>query len=295
MRQTTPNAHGVRTLRRPGFTLIELLVVIAIIAILVALLLPAVQQAREAARRASCKNNLMQIGIAIQNYEMAHEVLPPGVCNPNGPIQSQPDGYHVSWVVQLLPYLDQRNIFDHVDFAAGVYDAKNAPVRAKHLETFVCPSSAGPQGTDGVSHCSYAGCHHDSEAPIDVDNNGVFFLNSSVGFEDIPDGSSNTLFVGEKLRTADQLGWVSGTRETLRNVGSKINTFSQQVLYNRQLDPEKMADKGPLHVGSFGSAHAGGANFIMGDGRVRFISENINVTTLKHLANRHDGEMLDDF
>ncbi|MCA9099277.1 MAG: DUF1559 domain-containing protein, partial [Planctomycetaceae bacterium] len=93
--------------RRAGFTLIELLVVIAIMAILVALLLPAVQQAREAARRMSCKNNLRQIGLALQNYYDAHTLFPPGCVNSTGPIVQRPVGYHHSWIVSLLPYLDQ--------------------------------------------------------------------------------------------------------------------------------------------------------------------------------------------
>src|ERR1700693_4880192 len=105
---------------RPAFTLIELLVVIAIIAILVALLLPAVQQAREAARRTQCKNNLVQIGLALLNYEMAHECLPSGSVDPNRPIRNEAKGYHMSWMVQLLPYLDQSNTFQHFDFSVGV-------------------------------------------------------------------------------------------------------------------------------------------------------------------------------
>src|SRR3954453_14939119 len=92
--------------RRNGFTLIELLVVIAIIALLIALLLPAVQQAREAARRAQCRNNLMQIGVALNNYSMAHDMLPPGTVNSTGPIKSlERGGYHMSWLVQILPHL----------------------------------------------------------------------------------------------------------------------------------------------------------------------------------------------
>src|SRR3954451_14542119 len=94
----------------PGFTLIELLVVIAIISVLIALLLPAVQAAREAARRVQCVNNLMQLGIALHNYESSYEMLPPGSVNPTGPIVNLPRGYHVSWMVQLLPFIEQKSM-----------------------------------------------------------------------------------------------------------------------------------------------------------------------------------------
>src|ERR1700754_2067028 len=99
----------MRTLKARAFTLIELLVVIAIIAILIALLLPAVQQAREAARRTQCKNNLMQLGIALHNYQMAFEPPPPGVVNSTGPVLNSPSGYHMGWIAQILPYIEQRN------------------------------------------------------------------------------------------------------------------------------------------------------------------------------------------
>src|SRR5258708_11399747 len=92
---------------RAGFTLIELLVVIAFLAVLIALLVPAVQAAREAARRAQCLNNVMQLGIALQSYESSHELLPPGVVNTTGPILDQPKGYHYGWLVQILPFFEQ--------------------------------------------------------------------------------------------------------------------------------------------------------------------------------------------
>ena len=132
----------LRVRRRPGFTLIELLVVIAIIAVLIALLLPAVQAAREAARRAQCVNNLMQVGLAIKNYESSHEVLPPGTINPTGPIANTPTGYHHNWIGQILPFLEHRNIKNHMNYDVGVYAAENSTVRSVSLHVLNCPSDA---------------------------------------------------------------------------------------------------------------------------------------------------------
>ena len=112
-------------MRRRAFTLVELLVVIAIIGILIALLLPAIQAAREAARRTSCVNNQAQIALAIHNYEFHFETLPPGVTNPTGPIRSEPEGIHVSWIVRILPYMEEKTLWKHFDQALGAYAPAN--------------------------------------------------------------------------------------------------------------------------------------------------------------------------
>ena len=204
--------------RRSAFTLVELLVVIAIIGILVGLLLPAVQAAREAARRMTCSNNIMQLGVALHNYEMAHRVLPPGTVDAKGPIVHVPVGFHHSWTVQVLPMLDEKVAYKQMDHSQSVYAKANFPVRAYLIPSLRCPSdwNSGP-------HSNYAGVHDSREVPIDVDNNGVLFLNSHVRFDDVSDGVSHTLFVGEKLVDPTELGWTSGTRATLRNLGSPIN------------------------------------------------------------------------
>jgi prepilin-type N-terminal cleavage/methylation domain-containing protein len=284
---------------RPAFTLIELLVVIAIIAILVALLLPAVQQAREAARRTQCKNNLVQIGLALLNYEMAHECLPPGSVDPNRPIRNEAKGYHVGWIVQVLPYIEQGNTFQHFNFSVGVYDPANKAASAVHIGILACPSARTAINATGQT--TYAGCHHDVEAPIDIDNNGVLFLNSSIRDRDIRDGLSNTIFVGEHIDLMDGLGWASGTRATLRNAGGGINHAANVrpgMPGNVPFAPAAPA-AGPdaqfLEVGGFSSPHDGGANFSIGDGSVRFINQTINPTVFKNLANRADGELPSDF
>jgi prepilin-type N-terminal cleavage/methylation domain-containing protein/prepilin-type processing-associated H-X9-DG protein len=303
-----------------AFTLVELLVVIAIIGILVALLLPAVQAVREAARRMSCMNNLTQIIIATHNYEMAHGFYPPGTIEKKGPIANLPQGYHHGWAVKLLPYIEQKNTYANIDLSLGVYHPKNAPVRMNPIRVFHCPS-------DPVmgSVSNYAGVHHDAEAPIDVTNNGVFFLNSRISYDDVSDGSSNTIFFGEKLIAPNDLGWMSGTSATLRNAGSAVgagrpaggrrSTFMglpglpEGMEYEAAGEPplirppakdkdkgEKEAEKegapptpADLVVGGFDSWHPGGANFAFGDGSVRFISGG---AMLPQLAHRNDGKMM---
>jgi prepilin-type N-terminal cleavage/methylation domain-containing protein len=283
--------------RRTGFTLIELLVVIAIIAVLIALLLPAVQQAREAARRASCKNNLCQIGLAVHNYEMAHNVLPPGSVNPTGPIRSEPSGYHMSWVVQLLPYIEQQNVFGTIDFSVGAYDQKNEKVRKLVISVVSCPSDfRGARDQNSNAASNYAGVHHDTEAPIDHGNHGAFVLNMAVPVDSVTDGTSNTLFIGEKALQSEELGWISGTRATLRNTGSRIN-HNLTGLRN-QFPIQDPAGNAPItaeSVGGFSSYHTGGAHFLVGDGAVRFLNENIEHSLLRRLANRSDGQPTEDY
>ena len=271
--------------RRCAFTLVELLVVIAIIGILVGLLLPAVQAAREAARRCQCSNNVGQLILAVHNHEFSFERFPSGTINAKGPIRSEPIGQHISWIVQILPFMEQRATFRGIDQSLGAYAAKNVQARRQVVRTLHCPSQ-NVASVDDVAQTTYAGCHHDVEAPIDVDNNGVFFLNSRVRFDDIDDGSSNTIFIGEVADT-DSLGWMSGTRATLRNTGSIAGRTTRNgaipITSNNSL----------LLVGGFSSSHTGGANFAFGDGSIRFLSQSISPALFQKFGNRHDGLMLD--
>lgn len=261
-----------------AFTLIELLVVVAIVTVLIGMLIPAVVLARDAARRLHCRNNLMQIGLALRNYESVHECLPPGCVDPGRPVKSQNKGYHVGWVVQILPQLEQSNIYAAYDFSAGVYDAKNTRAAGAALPVLNCPLTG---------QMAYSACHHDVEAPIDVDNHGVMFLNSSIHRDDIRDGISNTIYVGEAGPFG--LGWASGTRSTLRNTGTPINYAA--VPAGGVSIPVPAAAVDLLEVGGFGSGHRGGAHFVFGDGAVRFLNQWISPPLYRQLGHRADGEL----
>ena len=308
-------------LRRTAFTLVELLVVIAIIGILIALLLPAVQAAREAARRSQCVNNLQQIGVALRNYESVHGVLPPGVVDAKGPVRNKPEGYHMGWIAQILPYLEETVTYRHVDFSVGAYGKKNKPVREVQIDMLNCPSTWS-RGNAPLSN--YAGCHHDTEAPIDEDNRGVFFLNSAVRSHEIPDGTAYTIYVGEKEIDARESTWLSGTMATLRNTGTPPNRTEVDANWGNywtkevevrdyggmfwsaepepqppaeQEEPEPPAipdEQWQLIVGGFGSQHQAVTNFLFGDGSVHTISDTIDCSVYRQLGHRADGQLLQE-
>jgi len=283
--------------RRPqqrAFTLVELLVVIAIIGVLVALLLPAVQAAREAARRVACTNNVMQLNLALHGHEFHHEALPAGVTNPDGPIRNEPQGIHVSWLVKILPYMEQNAVYRKFDQAAGAYADVNSELRSVRIRLLECPSDGTPAMNlaNTVARSSYVGCHHDAEGPIDKDNHGLLFLNSKIKYSQIYDGSSQTILIGEALTSADGLGWVSGTRATLRNT-STIETAQPYLPPAQTRNDEKDKDKtGSLFVGGFGSQHPGGAIFGFADGSTRYLTRNTEPDVLRRLGNRADGEII---
>jgi prepilin-type processing-associated H-X9-DG protein len=269
--------------------LIELLVVMSIIGTLVAMLLPALQSAREVARRTTCLNNMAQLGLALHDYEYHHETLPPGVTNPDGPIRNEAQGVHVGWIVKILPYIDERAVFQRFDQAAGAYAAANSEALAAWIPLLLCPAASDTgRPENDVQRSSYAGCHHDVEAPIHEDNHGLLFLNSAVRYSDIFDGSSKTILLGEVLMHQNSLGWASGTRATLRNTGS----FEQGGLPGAKAQE---ADGDPLYVGGFGSPHTGNlTNFAFADGSIRRISRDIDAKVFSLLGHRADEEIIKD-
>lgn len=292
---------------RSGFTLIELLVVVAIIAVLIALLLPAVQQARENARRTQCLNNLSQIALGLSSYHTAHRVFPPGTINPTGPVDRLPTGYKHSWVVQLLPFMGEENLAKLFDPQVSIFEQVQLRQRERAIGVpwMFCPSTPNAS-TGGLG--TYAGNHHEVEAPIDTTNNGMLFLNSSLRLRDVDDGQQYTLLVGE-IRVPQR--WFVGTHESLRNTGHPFDgpNFGNPATGPGnawELPPEESPDAVPvdqdavqaqklLRVGGFGSNHTTGAQFAFVDGSVRFISQYVDTALFRRLGSRRDGEIVGDY
>ncbi len=277
-------------LKRTGFTLVELLVVIAIIGILIGMLLPSVQNVREAARRSQCAHTIAQLGLATHNYEFAFEHLPPGVVDPKGPVLTQSTGIHVGFLVELLPFIEQRPLADAFNKTLGAYAVANQPATGTPVSEFMCPSASNNRGFGGPflpGLTNYAGCHSGIETVIDSDNNGLLYLNSQIVWDDIYDGSTNTLMIGEFLPFEDTLGWASGTRASLRNC-SDIMSSSQFI---------KAALNLPLpnnQVGGFSSSHNSGLNVCMADGSIHHVSFQMDLKIFANLGDREDAQLLGD-
>ena len=280
----------VRQPDRQGFTLIEMTIVVSIIVVLIALLLPAIQNTRESARRNQCMINLHQIGLALENYRHCVGSLPPGVVDPQRPLQLNPKGYHVGWMVHILPYHEQNAVYDLIDFSVGIYDEKNSEATGTRIELYLCPSVV-----ISGNNSAYAGCYNAEETPIDIDNNGVLFLNSHITLDDITDGTSNTIFVGEA--GSGLYGWASGTGDTLRNASTAPSDGYDPYgsLRDTQRDPAAPIKPNQMLVGSFQGHHAGGILFSFGDGQVRLLQSKVDKEVYRRLANRHDGELLGSY
>src|SRR5262245_32367172 len=212
------SSHQTAARGRTAFTLIELLVVIAIIAILIGLLVPAVQKVREAAARVQCQNNLHQIGLALHNHHDSRGAFPAGyVCQPQPDPAVTTPGW--GWAAQLLPYLEQDNLFRQINLALPVEHAGHQGVRTTAVKVYQCPSDRGTglftvydEGNAPLAQAmtnSYAACFgaggEIGEEP--GDGNGLFFRNSHTRFADMTDGSSNTLAVGERAALFTQTPW----------------------------------------------------------------------------------------
>jgi len=303
---------------RRGFTLIELLVVIAIIAILIALLVPAVQKVREAAARTQCRNNLKQIGLAMHNYHSANKCFPPGF-NSRAAFTDGPSlGPGWGWGAYLLPYIEQTGLYNQIDFTRDIADPANLRARTTSLAIFLCPSDspAGPTVTvrDGAgnpicdvafaNYVAMAGVYEVSGYP-DTSNGapGVMLRGSKVRVTDITDGSSNTLFVGERAWTwqgkvrSPQTTWTGAVTNAvipqLLNPMLGYEVEGVLVLTNSGVVSEGRVPNNTLdHVEDANSNHMSGVNFLFGDGSVRAISDSISPAIWVGLATRSGGEVV---
>jgi type II secretory pathway pseudopilin PulG len=288
-------------------TLIELLVVIAIVAVLIGLLLPAVQQAREAARRTACKNNLRQIAIALHNYHDVHGTFPPGYIQDdlNDPYQHTGFG----WGTMLLPFVEQSTLYQTLNF-----ESPTLPKVA--LTGWQCPSDPRIEGLAawnnsawGISgvppkmrlrdnfvgfaaKASYVG-NYGSNPLSSQPGDGILFGNSSVRLRDMMDGSSATFAAGERSMETGPAVW-AGVHY------NQVTAFSGTTTAETDDGHFVLASTGAaLPVApdghGFDSAHVGGLHMLIGDGSVRFVGENIDATTWNNLGNRSDGSVLGSF
>jgi prepilin-type N-terminal cleavage/methylation domain-containing protein/prepilin-type processing-associated H-X9-DG protein len=299
--------------RRMGFTLIELLVVIAIIAILIGLLVPAVQKVREAAARVQCQNNLKQIGIGMHNYHGAWKRFPPGLTSQAATLDGPSLGPGWGWAAHLLPYLEQGNVQRQIDFSKDIADPANAQARVMSLPIFRCPSDA-PLGdtftvidSAGAAICDVAFANYVAMAGVyevtgfpDTSNGlpGVMLRNSRVRVIDITDGSSNTLFVGERAsKRSPQTTWVgavTGASVPPQNPAYDYEGPGILVLTNSGTIADGRVPNNPLdHVEDTNSMHMQGVNFLFGDGSVRIIQNTISPSVWVGITTRAGGEAVD--
>lgn len=294
MTKSLETNEGDEMIRRRGFTLIELLVVIAIIAVLIALLLPAVQQAREAARRSQCKNNLKQIGLALFNYESSTQVFPFGVLGNNGTATAA-NPLH-TWHSQILPYVDQQSLYFTYQFNSTFNSAANAAPVLTTIPGFLCPThpDRGPVGGAwGQNH--YAG-NAGTQSGL---NDGLVYPLSAIRIRDISDGTSQTLAVGEI--GYDLGGWARGSLTSGGGGGGQ--GYARAVLRWWQAPPAcaRPGINPPVTTCNssverslqFSSLHIGGIHALMCDGRVVFLSENMDVNLQRAIGTRNGGEVVD--
>ncbi len=295
--------------RRCGFTLIELLVVIAIIAVLIGLLLPAVQKVRDAAGRMNCQNNLKQVGLGLQTYHDAHRQFPSGYTS-GFDAAGNDTGPGWGWAAQLLPNVEQDNLFKQINFSLPIEHPANAVVRTQTVKTYLCPvenslaslavgtrdASTGRLLTTicAVAPANYIGSYGVGEPGIDGD--GIFFRGSVVRIADITDGTSSTLIVGERSFRYSEATWVGAVTNSQLGAtpGSPLPNLPE-VAANFILGHTGEMFDGPTRpreLNHYSSNHSGGINFVFADGHVRLLTSSTDYTVLKALTTRARGEAI---
>ncbi len=313
---------GLINSRRAGFTLIELLVVIAIIAVLIALLLPAVQSAREAARRIQCVNNLKQIGLAIHNYHDARGALPGAELVHNGT--------SFSALSHMLPFMEQSNDYNALNFSLANYDPTNTTVLMLRVGIFICPSDVGDMHPEYGGQTNYMAdmgswiVWQAADGPNVglLPPNGIFYGNSATRFAAVTDGLSNTGFFSERVLADFTNGVVSPIADVFFSP-AQPTTVLQAIQACQAIDIYDPSSQFPLFMGapwvngqhvclhvtgpntrSCGfftalraimppsSHHPGGVNLLFGDGSVRFIKDSVNLVVWQALGTRAGGEII---
>ncbi len=303
-----------RKSRRSGFTLVELLVVAGAVSVMGTQLIQAITEAREAARRSQCKNNLKQFGLALHNYHDTYNGLPPGWVGADSAL-AQPNVFGLNgwgWNAMLSPYMDQAPMFNTIDFRKSIADPKNAEIAKK---PFVSPRPQSPllrctsdpftkktwmlkdaKGADvaEVATSNYVGSFGTTDfskcekmKPGETcAGDGLFYHNSIINFRDVTDGTSNTLAIGERAidEKSDRMTTWSGVFPKAKSPFGRILGTSDQELNAKA-----------KNATGYGSAHKGGAHFTLLDGSVRFISSDLDKKVFQALTTRAGGEVVDDF
>ncbi len=307
-----------------GFTLIELLVVIAIIAVLVSLLLPAVQQAREAARRTQCKNNLKELGLAVHNYHDVYSKFPSG----NTRVQRGSDSKWIiqgPWTVTLLPYLEQANLYNQWNFNLSFGEGTNRTLITTPIPAYRCPSTPLPAVASfvGITSVNFnadrdaigSGVRYDATAvdyhpaisahtpPMDAASPRVlapFPQTSRFGFHDILDGTSNTMLFGEVAgfpRRFNRRTDVADNSAAMGHIGGWTRILTIRSSYNGATlyGGNCLVNCTNFAASNLYAFHDGGAQIVLADGSVRFLSESVSMDVIFRLMAMQDGQVLSEF